>query len=100
MNEISEILNKLLKEDMITIEKALATVLKNINTTFHIIGIGLGSVSLRKYSIVKANYYYNKVGKDIEEWLAEINQIIKANNVAVERRIAVVAAYLRNIAVD
>ena len=44
----------------------------------------------------KANYFYGKAGEDVEEWLVKINHMIEANNVADGRRVAVVAAYLRD----
>ncbi len=50
--------------------------------------------------MVKINYYYGKAREDVEKWLAEINQIIKTNNMIVERKITVVAAYLRDIAAN
>ncbi len=52
---------------MSVIEKALAATLKNIGTTLYIIGVGSTLGSSWEYSIIKANYFYDKVGKDIEE---------------------------------
>ena len=74
---------------MTATEKAFATTLKNIGTALYTISMGLASGLSREYSTAKANYYYDKAGKDVEEWLAEIDQIIEANNVADERRVAV-----------
>ncbi len=65
---------------MLTIEKVLAVTFKDIGTAFHTIDVQLASRFSREYSIAKVNYYYDKIKKDIEEWLAEINQIIEANN--------------------
>ncbi len=67
MKETSEILNKLLRKNMITTEKIFATILKDIDTAFYIIDVKLASKSSRKYSIVKANYYYGKVEKNIKK---------------------------------
>ncbi len=67
MEEISKILNEFLKEDMSTIEKTLAAALKDIDTALHIIGAGLAPEPPREYSIIKVNYFYDKVGEDIEE---------------------------------
>ena len=77
-------------------EKALAAALKDIGIVLHTIGAGLASEPAREYSTAKANYYYGKAGEDVEEWFAEINQMIEANNVADGRRVAVAAAYLRD----
>ncbi len=74
-------------------EKALATALKDIDTALHIIGAGSALRSPREYSTAKANYFYGKAG---EEWLAEINQMIEANNVTDGRRVAVAAVHLRD----
>ncbi len=54
-------------------EKALAAALKDIGTAFYTIGVGLILGPPREYSMAKANYFYGKVGKDIEEWLVEID---------------------------
>ncbi len=51
----------------------------------------------REYNIIKANYFYKKVEEDIKKWLTEIDWMIKANNVIIERKVAVVVVYLRNI---
>ena len=85
---------------MTATEKALATVLKNIGTAFHTIGAGPASGPAREYSTAKTNYYYGKAGEDVEEWLAEIDQMIEANNVADEKRVAVAAAHLRDVAAE
>src|SRR6266540_1378752 len=85
---------------MSTTEKALAAALKDIGTALHMIGAGPASGPAREYSIAKANYYYDKAGEDIEEWLAKIDRMIEANNVADGRRVAVVAAYLRDVAAE
>ncbi len=58
---------------MTATEKALAAALKNIGTALHTIGAGLAPGPAREYSTAKANYYYGKVGEDVEEWLAEID---------------------------
>jgi len=81
---------------MTVTEKALAATLKDIGTALYTIGAGLAPGSLREYSTAKANYFYGKVGEDVKEWLAEIDQMIEANNVADGRRVAVVAAHLRD----
>ena len=81
-------------------EKVLAATLKDIGTALHTIGAGLASGPAREYSTVKANYYYGKVGEDVEEWLVKIDQMIEANNVANGRRVAVAAAYLRDAAAE
>ncbi len=52
---------------MMTIEKALAAVLKDIGTALHTIDAELVSGSAREYSTAKANYFYGKVGENIEE---------------------------------
>ena len=52
---------------MSTTEKALAATLKNIGTTLHTISAGLALGSPREYSMIKANYFYGKVGKDVKE---------------------------------
>ncbi len=85
---------------MTATEKALAAALKDIGTALHTIGAGLASGPLREYSTAKANYYYSKAEEDVEEWLAEIDRMIEANNVADERRVAVAAAYLRDVAAE
>ena len=54
-------------------EKALAATLKDIGITLYIIGVGSALGPPRKYSIVKANYFYDKAEKDVEEWLAKID---------------------------
>ena len=78
-------------------EKALAAILKDISITLHTIGAKLISGPSRKYSTVKANYFYGKAEKDVEKWLAEIDQMIKTNNVAMRRRVTVAATHLRDI---
>ncbi len=77
-------------------KKAFAATLKDIDTALHIIGAGLAPGSPREYSTAKANYFYSKVGENVEKWLAEIDRIIEANNVADRRRVAVAAAHLRD----
>ena len=77
-------------------EKALAATLKDIGTALHIIGAGSVPELSREYSTAKANYFYGKAEEDVEEWLAEIDRMIEANNVADGRRVAVVAAYLKD----
>ena len=77
-------------------EKALAAILKDISITLYIIDVRLVSGSFREYNIVKANYYYNKAEKDIEEWLVKIDYMIKANNIIVRRRVMVTTAHFRN----
>ncbi len=67
MEETSEIFNEFLREDILMTKKALAVVLKNIDITLYIIGAGPVSGPPREYSIVKANYFYSKVGKDVKE---------------------------------
>jgi len=74
--------------------------LKDIGIALYIIGVGLASGLLRKYSTAKANYFYGKTGEDVKEWLTEIDRMIEANNVADGRRVAVAAAYLRDTAVE
>ena len=74
--------------------------MKDIDTVFHTIGAGPASGPAREYSTAKANYYYGKAGEDVEEWLAEIDRIIEANNVANRRRVAVAAAYLKDTAAE
>ncbi len=81
-------------------KKALAATLKDISITLHTIGAGLIPRPLKEYNIAKANYFYGKVGKDVKEWLVEIDRIIEANNVAARRRVAVVITHLRDTAVD
>ncbi len=85
---------------MTATEKALAAALKDISTALHTIGAGPALGPAREYSTAKANYYYGKAGEDVEEWLAEIDRMIEANNVADGRRVAVVAAYLRDAAAE
>ena len=58
---------------MTATEKALAAALKNIGTALHTIGAGPAPEPAKEYSIAKANYYYDKVGEDVEEWLTEID---------------------------
>ncbi len=84
---------------MIT-KKALAATFKDIGTTLYTIGARLALELLRKYSIAKANYFYNKVKKNVEEQFAEINRMIEVNNVTAGRRIAVAATHLRDTAAD
>ncbi len=48
-------------------EKALAAALKDISTALHTIGAGLASGPPREYSTAKANYFYGKAEKDVEE---------------------------------
>src|SRR6266498_1236785 len=98
--ETSEILKEFIKEDMTATEKALAAALKDIGTALHTIGTGLGPAPPREYSTAKANYYYGKAGEDIEEWLAELDRMIEANNVADGRKVAVAAAHLRDVAAE
>src|SRR6266498_1329654 len=98
--ETSEILQEFLKEDMTATEKALAAALKDIGTALHIIGVGPASGPAREYNTVKANYYYGKAGEDIEEWLAELDRMIEANNVADGRKVIVAAAHLRDAAAE
>ena len=81
---------------MTTTEKALTAALKDIGTALHIIGAGPTSGPAREYSMAKANYYYSKAREDVKEWLAEIDRMIEANNVADGRRVAVAAAHLRD----
>ena len=52
---------------MTVTEKALAAALKDIGIALHTIGAGPVPGSPREYSTVKANYYYSKVGEDVEE---------------------------------
>src|SRR6266540_172358 len=85
---------------MTATEKALTVALKDIGTALHTIGAGPVPGPVREYSTAKANYYYGKAGEDIEEWLAEIDQMIEANNVADGRRVAVAAAFLRDAAAE
>ncbi len=85
---------------MIATKKVLAVALKNIDTALHTIGTGSAPELVRKYSTAKANYFYDKAGEDIEEWLAEIDRMIEANNVADGRRVAVATAYLRDAAAE
>src|SRR6266511_291305 len=98
--ETSEILKEFIKEDMTATEKALAAALKDIGTALHTIGAGPGPAPAREYSMAKANYYYGKAGEDIEEWLAELDRMIEANNIADGRRVAVAAAHLRDAAAE
>ena len=78
----------------------LATVLKDIGNTFNVLGVELASGSQREYSIAKSNYFYEKAGKDIEEWLAKMNRMLEANNVADRRRVAVAVTHLRDVMAD
>jgi len=48
-------------------EKALVAALKDIGTALHTIGAELASGPSKEYSTAKANYFYGKVGKDVEE---------------------------------
>ncbi len=98
--ETSEILKELIGEDMIATEKALAAALKDIGTALHTIGAGPGPAPAREYSTAKANYYYGKAGEDVKEWLAELDRMIEANNVADGRKVAVAAAHLRDAAAE
>ena len=50
--------------------------------------------------MAKANYYYDKAGEDVEEWLAKIDRMIEANNVADGRRVAMTATHLRDAAAE
>ncbi len=50
--------------------------------------------------MAKFNYFYDKVGEDVKEWLAKIDWILKANNVADRRRVAVAVSHLRDTVVD
>ncbi len=85
---------------MSTTEKALAAVLKNIGNALNILDVESASGSQRKYSIAKSNYFYSKAREDIEEWLAKIDQMLEANNVANGRRVAVATTYLRDVIAD
>ena len=85
---------------MTAIEKAFAAALKDIGIALHTIGARPASGLLRKYSTAKANYFYSKAEKDVEEWFAEIDRMIEANNVTNRRRVAVAAAYLRDTAAE
>ena len=81
---------------MTATEKALAATLKDIGIALHTISAGPAPGLAREYITAKANYYYGKAGEDVEEWLAEIDRMIEANNVADRRRVAVTAAHLRD----
>src|SRR6266542_6549856 len=83
---------------MTVTEKALAVALKDIGTALHTIGAGPAPGPAREYSTAKANYYYDKAGEDVKEWLVEIDRIIEANNVTDGRRVAVAVAHLRDAA--
>ncbi len=85
---------------MTAIKKAFAAVLKDIGIALHIIDIGPVSGLFKKYSTIKANYFYSKAGEDVEEWLVEIDQIIEANNVTTGKRVAVAATHLRDTVAD
>src|SRR6266498_2156101 len=98
--ETSEILKEFIQEDMTATEKALAAALKDIGTALHTIGAGPGPAPPREYSTAKANYYYGKAGEAIEEWLAELDRMIEANNVVDGRKVAVAAAHLRDAAAE
>ena len=89
-----------MKEEITATEKALAAALKDIGTALHTIGAGPAPGPAREYSTAKANYYYGKAGEDIEKWLAELDRMIEANNVADRRRVAVAAAHLRDAAAE
>jgi len=52
---------------MTATEKVFAFVFKDIDIAFHTIGAGSAPGPFRKYSIAKVNYFYDKVGEDIEE---------------------------------
>jgi len=52
---------------MMAMEKTLAAALKDIGTALHTIGTGPAPGPAREYSTAKANYYYGKVGEDVEE---------------------------------
>ncbi len=81
---------------MTATEKAVTAALKNIGTALHTIGAGLILELPREYSIAKANYFYGKAGKDVEEWLTKIDQMIEANNVTNRRRVTVATTHLRD----
>ena len=98
--ETSEILQEFLKKEMIATEKALAATLKDIGNTLNTLDARSASGSQREYSIVKSNYFYDKAGEDVEEWLAEIDRMLEANNVADERKVTVAAAHLRDTVAD
>jgi len=98
--EISEILQEFLKKDMIITENVLTATLKDIGNVLNMIDAELAAGSQKEYSTTKSNYFYDKAGEDIEEWLTEIDQILEANNVIDGRRVAVVAAHLRDAAAD
>ncbi len=100
IEETSEILQEFLKKDMIVTEKALAATLKNIGNILNTIEAGLASEPLREYSMTKANYFYGKTGEDVKKWFAKIDWMIEANNIANRRRVAVVAAHLRDVTAD
>ena len=98
--ETSEILQEFLKEDMTAIEKAFTATLKDIGIALHTISAGSASGPAREYSTAKANYFYGKAGKDVEEWLTEIDRMIEANNVADGRKVVVAAAHLRDVTAE
>ena len=85
---------------MTVTEKALAAALKDIGTALHTIGVGPVSGPPREYSTAKANYYYGKAEEDVEKWLAKIDRMIEANNVADGKRVVVAAAHLRDAAAE
>ena len=52
---------------MLAIEKALATVLKDIDITLHTISVESASGLPREYNIAKANYFYRKAEENVKE---------------------------------
>ena len=89
-----------MKEDIIATEKALAAAFKDIGNAFNMLGAGPALEPQREYSMVKSNYFYDKAGEDVEEWLVKIDCMLEANNVANRRKITVVVAHLRDAAAD
>src|SRR6266498_5393444 len=85
---------------MTVIEKALVATLKDIGNVLNVLGIGSAPGLQREYSTAKSNYFYSKAGKDVKEWLTEIDRILKTNNMTNERKVAVVAAHLRDVTAD
>ena len=85
---------------MTATEKALAAILKDISNTLNVLGARLASRSQREYSTAKSNYFYGKVGEDIEEWLAKMNRMLEANNIADGKRVAVTVTHLRDTTAD
>ncbi len=85
---------------MTAIKKVLAAALKDIGNILYMIGVGSASGSLREYSMAKVNFFYSMAEEDMKEWLAKINRMIEVNNVTLGRRVAVVAAHLRDIVAD